>query len=68
MEFKKMKFDKNNVNVPKPFWMFCLEIANLTGRNIQIVKSMKKVSELQTNRLVNGTYKVLVKDLKIDLK
>ena len=68
MEFKKMEFNKNNVRVPKPFCMFCLEIQNLTGRNVHFIKSLKIVSELWSDRLVNGTYKVLVKDLKTDLK
>ena len=63
-----MEFNKKKVKVPKPFWMFCLEIENLTGWNVQLIKSLILVSELWSDRLVNGTYKVLVKDLKTDLK
>ena len=63
-----MEFNKNNVRVPKPFCMFCLEIQNQTGRNVHLIKSLKIVSELWSDRLVNGTYKVLVKDLKAILK
>ena len=63
-----MEFSKNNTNVPKPFWMFCLELAKFTGQNVHIIKALKIVSEIWKDRLVNGTYKVLVKDLKNDLK
>ena len=63
-----MEFNKNNVKVPKPFWMFCLELSNLTGRNIHVIKTLKLVTELWSDRLVNGTYKVVVKDLKVELK
>ena len=67
MEFKKMEFNKNNTKVPNPFWLFCIEIENITGRNIEIIKSLTLVSDLWKDRLVNGTYKVMVKDIKNDL-
>mgnify|MGYP001796395356 CR=1 FL=1 len=62
-----MEFDKNG-KVPAPFWMFCLELSKLTGINIHVIKSLKLVSELWGDRLINGTYKVLIKDIKKDLK
>ena len=48
--------------------MFVLELSKLTGTNINILKSLKVVTELWGDRLINGTYKVLVKDIKKDIK
>ena len=40
-----MEFNKNG-KVPAPFWMFVLELSKLTGANINILKSLKVVTEL----------------------
>ena len=61
-----MEFNKNG-RVPAPFWMFVLEVAKYTGVNVNVIKSLKVVSELWEDRLINGSYKVLVKDIKKDI-
>ena len=62
-----MEFSKNR-NVPAPFWLFILELANMTKGNTTILKNLKIVTELWEDRLIKGSYKVIVKDIKNDLK
>ena len=64
MEFTKSK----NKRVPAPYWMFISELSKYTNTNPHVLKSLKLVMELWTDRLVNGTYKVIVKDIKKDLE
>lgn len=61
-----MEFNKND-KVPAPFWLFVLELSKLTGVNTHILKNLKIVTELWGDRLVHGSYKVIVKDIKKDI-
>ena len=54
-------------DVPAPYWLFIKELSSHFNRHDQVLHVLKLTSQLWTDRLVNGTYKGLVRNIKKDL-